>query len=506
VGGSFTTIAGQARTALARLSPDGTLDTAFNPQIGMLSVNALALQDDGRILVGGDSSSIGPPQRNLCRISAGGVVDSTFNPILSGGPFPSDSASVSTLAVQADGAILVGGTFNGLNGATRTNLGRLNANGSLDAGFDPGLARFNSVDRVVLQPDGAILVGGSFSRIGGQVLTNCARLNSDGTADATFNPGVNRDVTALGLQADGKILIAGAFYQVGGATRTNLARITAGGSLDATFNGLISGPSSFPFPLFPQWVDCLLSQPDGKLVIGGTISSLAHLPRQNIGRLNATGPANQSLTFDGITVTWLRSGPAPELSRVTFDASTDGYSFFTLGTPVRISGGWQVGAGGVPTNATIRARGFVAEGDSFWFLENALGPPAFSTSPASRTNFAGTTATFSAVAAGASPLTYRWYDTSGTILNDGGRRFRSAHTKPNSLERVRSPGRHLFRVGQQRARHYDPAGDADGHRSVHLSPTHQPASSVGTNDYYLGWRFRDISFELSVAQEWRRFA
>src|ERR1051326_83316 len=86
----------------------------------------------------------------------------TFNPGANG--------TVNALAVQADGEILVGGAFTTLGGQTRNRLARLNADGTLDLGFNPGAN--NNVNALLVQPDGQILLGGSFTTMGGQVHTN----------------------------------------------------------------------------------------------------------------------------------------------------------------------------------------------------------------------------------------------------------------------------------------------------------------------------------------------
>src|SRR5581483_9639457 len=98
-------------------------------------VDAIALQPDGKILVGGNFTILGGAALNLIgRLNADGSVDTGFNP----GVSPT-TGGVLAIAVQADGKILVGGYFAGLGSATgatpRKNIGRLNADGSVDAGF-----------------------------------------------------------------------------------------------------------------------------------------------------------------------------------------------------------------------------------------------------------------------------------------------------------------------------------------------------------------------------------
>ncbi|NLE76984.1 MAG: delta-60 repeat domain-containing protein [Chloroflexi bacterium] len=96
------------------------------------------------------------------------------------------NGTVQALVVQPDGKILVGGGFTSLGGEPCNRIARLNAEGSLDAAFDPN-ADF-TVNALALQPDGKILVGGDFGSVGGQAHHGVARLNTDGTPDDSFAP------------------------------------------------------------------------------------------------------------------------------------------------------------------------------------------------------------------------------------------------------------------------------------------------------------------------------
>src|SRR5207237_6204049 len=119
------------------------------------------------------------------------------------------------VVVQPDGKILIGGDFtslapNGGASVTRNHMARLNPDGTLDAAFNPNAN--NSVLAIVVQPDGKILVGGQFSgtnSIGGQTRNFIARLDATpGSADS-FNPNANNELDAIVVQADGKILASG---------------------------------------------------------------------------------------------------------------------------------------------------------------------------------------------------------------------------------------------------------------------------------------------------------
>jgi uncharacterized delta-60 repeat protein len=377
-GGYFTTLGGQSRNHIGRLNADGTLDTSFNPGANS-GVNSLAVQADGKILVGGQFNTLGGQSRtNLGRLNADGTLDTSFNPGASYGVYYY-GYFVNSLAMQADGKILVGGNFLTLGGQSRNNLGRLNADGSLDASFNPGAD--NTVYSLAVQGDGKILVGGLFSTLGGQIRNSIGRLNADGTLDTSFNPGAGGTyplVSSLVVQADGKILVGGFFTTLGEQSHSFIGRLNADGTLDTNFIPLAGGD-------FPD-VYSLAVQADGKILVGGFFTTLGGQSRNNIGRLNKTGPATQSLAFDGSTLTWMRGGTSPEVWRTTFEYSPDGGSTWTnLGAGIRLpglpagqAGGWQLAGLGLPTNTTFRARGYTVGGfgnGSGWFVETVLRQP-----------------------------------------------------------------------------------------------------------------------------------
>jgi hypothetical protein len=94
-----------------------------------------------------------------------------------------------------------------------------------------------------VQPDGKILIGGNFTSVGGgdglaTLRQFIARLNADGTVDMSFDPGANNVVYALAVQPDGKILVGGTFFMLAGGgagttTRHAIGRLNADGSLDS---------------------------------------------------------------------------------------------------------------------------------------------------------------------------------------------------------------------------------------------------------------------------------
>ena len=248
VGGQFTQIGGQTRNRIARLNGDGSLDAGFNPGANGL-VNSIALQTDGKIVVGGQFTQIGGQTRNyIARLNGDGSLDTGFN--------PGADYMVSSIAVQADGKILVGGYFTTIGGQARDHIARLNVDGSVDAGFNPGASSY--IYSIALQADGKIVLGGHFSTIGGQARNYIARLHVDGSVDTSFNPDANGIVESIAIQSDCKIVVGGYFTQIGGQARNHIARLNVDGSLDAGFNAVVVG-----------WVYSIAIQADGKILLGG---------------------------------------------------------------------------------------------------------------------------------------------------------------------------------------------------------------------------------------------
>ncbi|WP_426059460.1 T9SS type A sorting domain-containing protein [Hymenobacter sp. B1770] len=310
IAGNFTAYNGNAAAPnyVLRLNADGTLDTSFNSGgTGIdgvplftgnpIEVHALALQLDGKILVGGNFRSYNgnaSAPDGVLRLNADGTLDSGFN---NGGTGVAGNA-VYALTVQADGKVVVGGAFTSYNGAAVSDFVlRLNVDGTRDPRFNSsnGFNNVSIVYALAVQADGKLLVGGylsSFSRNAGAP-DAVLRLNADGTLDTGFSnvTGANNGVFALTVQADGKVIIAGRFTSYRGtAVSEGILRLNADGTLDTGFNNGGTGVN--------HDVHALAVQADGKVLIGGNFSSYngnAITPHW-ILRLNADGTPNNTAT------------------------------------------------------------------------------------------------------------------------------------------------------------------------------------------------------------------
>jgi uncharacterized delta-60 repeat protein len=276
VGGQFTIFNDQKRNRITRLNENGSTDFTFNAGDGAdSSVNAVAIAPDGKILVGGDFYSFnGASRYRLVRLNASGSVDTSF--VLA----PGADGTVQAITVQADGKVLIAGSFTAVNGTARNRVARLNTDGSLDASFNPGFGPNGAVLTITQQTDGNILIGGYFASVNGTTRNRVARLNNDGTLDPGFVPGTldNGYVNSVSLTADGKVFIAGGI-SVG--LQSRILRLLANGAVDNTFSPGNNAISSD--------VTTAIAQSDGKVLIGGHFESVTGVSRNGIARLNSDG-------------------------------------------------------------------------------------------------------------------------------------------------------------------------------------------------------------------------
>ncbi len=224
--GSFTTVNGDNKARLARLNSDGSLDNAFNPQIASGSVYA-AMQDvGGKYIVGGAFTGVdGFNRSNLVRLNANGSLDQTFT-----------ATGVTTINDVRPAA---GGKYVCISGAgSPTGLIRRNNDGTADATFRTNTFLGDSDPRLyamLIQPDGSIIIGGNFYSINGTSRNNIARFDANGNPDQLFLPtGANNIVTTLSRQTNGDVIVGGQFSNFAGYSRSGIARITPGALVRVT--------------------------------------------------------------------------------------------------------------------------------------------------------------------------------------------------------------------------------------------------------------------------------
>ncbi len=294
---------------LIRIHNNGDYDSSFNKPFGisepfpltatsLAGVFATAIQTDGKIIAAGRFTNYqGKNTNNIIRISADGSMDNSFDSKFEA---TLTQGIVYDVALQNDGKIIVAGDFDSYDGINRIDIARLNPNGTLDASFDPGAGTgTGAIKSVVVQPDGKILIGGSFTSYNGTTRNCIARLNSDGSIDATFNPGTGfgggTRVYSMQLQSDGKIIAVGGFTSFNGFARNGIVRINTTGSIDGTFN--IGTGFNNPPPYSMPMAFKVRLQADGKIIVGGNFSSYRGSAANGLVRLNPDGTIDGTFSF-----------------------------------------------------------------------------------------------------------------------------------------------------------------------------------------------------------------
>lgn len=256
-------------------------DTSTNNNI---PVRSLAVQADGKILVAGSFYTLqGSAQNRIVRLNTDGSIDTTFNV---GTGFDS---TVYKIELQSDGKIVAVGVFNFFNGSPKSYIIRLNTDGSIDSTLDVGNGFDGLLFGLAIQNDGKILVSGFYTNFQNATQRYLIRLNSNGSKDASFNigSGFDNSVSQIVVQNDGKILVGGVYTIFNGNTQNNLVRLNSDGSKDTTFN-IGTG--------FNYIVNSIQIQTDSKILVGGSFSTFQGVSQKYLVRLNPDG--SKDPTFD----------------------------------------------------------------------------------------------------------------------------------------------------------------------------------------------------------------
>ena len=285
LGGAFTNAPGINRTGIARFNPNGSHDASFNTANNAnMHVNSISVLPNDSIYIGGNPLLVGGVAgSSVLRMNADGVRDDAF---AAGNTVTRPVNSVLSLP---NNGVLIAGSITAANDANRNSVAVFNANGSLDAAANFSTTGFAIVRAIARQADGKIIAGGYFNRINGISRSYLTRFNADGSLDANFTSSITASgtITALLIQSDGKILIGGTSLTVGGASR-RVVRLNADGSVDSSFTQgtLVNITSPIEFA----------QQPDGKIVVIYRAISNGLSPRGGIGRLNQDGSLDSSFS------------------------------------------------------------------------------------------------------------------------------------------------------------------------------------------------------------------
>jgi hypothetical protein len=239
-------------------------------------IYALASQPDGSMIAGGYFQfSDGTPHRFLIRLRPDGSLDPDWN--------PAPNNTVFALATDADGAVYVGGAFTEIGGVARGGLAKLSGTGSgaVDPDWDPPTNSW--VLALALLDEGALIVGGEFSEVGGQSRSRLAKVLADGSVDEDWNPAPNAVVRSI-LVREQDVFVGGQFTQIGGQPRRSLAKLSAVGSGTAD-------PVWNPAPQFDfgPSINAMVTDCEGNLFVGGNFDTIGGQERSYLAKISATG-------------------------------------------------------------------------------------------------------------------------------------------------------------------------------------------------------------------------
>lgn len=293
LGGAFTTYDGTSSVRVARISNAGILDATFTTNIGTGAngvVTSVVVQpSDQKILVAGFFTAFnGTTVNRICRLNTDGTLDSTFTTNIGAAA----NAVINAVAVNAtDGTIILGGAFTAFNGTSINRVARLSSAGVFDTTFATNVstAASDGIACVIIQPsDGKIVLGGYFATFHGTAVYCIIRLNTDGTNDTGFVPnigtGVIYAVNSMAIQSNGKIVIGGLFYTPFSTTYTsNAIRLNTDGTTDATFLSSIGGSVN------AQILAVAVQASDQKILLSGGFTTFNATATYSVVRLNTDG-------------------------------------------------------------------------------------------------------------------------------------------------------------------------------------------------------------------------
>lgn len=306
-----------------RMNPNGSMDSSYG-SAGWVTVdiggsaagNAIALQPDGKIVIGGTGRSdggTGPLALAAVRLRTDGGLDQSFG-TRGIATVPIGSVAQATgLAIQSDGRIVLGGAA--VTDHHRFVVARLNANGSIDTSFGSNGYTTFSPDGVawglVLQPDGRIVLAGEATS-GGQRVYMAARVRSNGAPDSSFGSGgvvmipvgSNAWGMAIVRQPDGKLLVTGTAV-VSSSHVVATVRLNGNGTLDSSFGA--GGIAKFN----GAGVNAMTLQSNGKILLAGVGASVV--------RLSANG--SMDTTFGDRALAWAQTGTSDAANGITIQPS-----------------------------------------------------------------------------------------------------------------------------------------------------------------------------------------
>lgn len=301
IGGFFTHVGATARSSIARLHANGTVDSTFDSGSGPDGdIRAITITRSGEIVVGGSFSVFdGVPRDNLALVDSSGNVIAGFQPVVDN--------FVTTVAIDSSDKIYAGGSFTLVDGEDRAGIARFHPNGNLDTHFnpvigDPVIGIAGSVYDLAIDPFDRPVVAGFLTKGVAFPRDDVARLHPNGNLDTNFAPSpglLNASPTTLAIDTSGRILVGGYFTDVDGVGKNHLIRMNRDGSVDPHFNTL-GGPDGESGELNEIQVGDLHIDTGGRVYIAGSFTSVDGVSVRDLARLHG----GESDAVPGINITF----------------------------------------------------------------------------------------------------------------------------------------------------------------------------------------------------------
>lgn len=292
VAGNFTSFNGNSTGRVIRLNSDGTFDPSFNTSIGATTgiIYDVALQSDGKIIIVGSFTKYNNVTVNrIARLLPNGALDTSF------ATGSGSSVNITNVRILGDGKILVTGNFTSFNGYLSNRIIRLNSNGSPDTSFNVGDGFNDNVNAVEILPDNKMVLGGSFTLFNNSTANRILRLNEDGTRDLTFEgTGFSQGIVQV-IKRDnfGNLLTGGSFTGFYNGTNVNrIVLLKYDGTIDDDFNTDI-GPGN-------NSVLALINDLEGSYYIGGSFNIFDGENQGRLAKVNETGELDISYLSAGV--------------------------------------------------------------------------------------------------------------------------------------------------------------------------------------------------------------
>ncbi|WP_394775695.1 T9SS sorting signal type C domain-containing protein [Flavobacterium sp.] len=342
-----------------------TIDNGLNGDGFDKTVRTLSLQPDDKLIVGGEYLNLnGIPTSYLTRLKPDGTIDDGFN-VGTG-----LNGKVYTSYIQRDGKIIVAGSFTSYNGNNSGRLIRLNQDGSQDTTFNTSIGATNGIIyKVCPQPDGKIIIVGSFTKYNNVTVNRIARILPNGALDTSFNTGSGAalNITDVGILLDNKILISGNFISFNGFVANKIARLFPNGNIDTSFN---SGSG------FNEDVNTMILQPDGKIILGGKFTDYNGIIANRIIRLNEDATIDQNfLSGSGLNIDAVQVIKTDPFGNIMVGGSFKGFyngsevnRMFLLNSNGTLKPNFDIGSG--PASASVFA--FANAPDGSWYIAGSF--------------------------------------------------------------------------------------------------------------------------------------